>query len=39
MSKGKNVKKPKKVPVKTIAAAASSKGGPSIMPTLGSKKK
>jgi hypothetical protein len=39
MSKGKDKMKPKKVVVKTNAAAASSKGGPSIMPTLGSGKK
>jgi hypothetical protein len=39
MAKGKDKIKPKKVVVKTNAAAASSKGGPSVMPTLGGKKK
>jgi hypothetical protein len=39
MAKGKDKMKPKKVVVKTNAAAASSKGGPPIMPTLGAKKK
>jgi hypothetical protein len=39
MAKGKDAKKPKKVVPKTNAAAASSKGGPSVMPTLGGKKK